>query len=170
MGPKVPSTLPEFEAAVCKVYPGAKLYHNKRTWRWEVHLPLWVTHSGVMETAGSFESVASAHNQASAWAEGYKVVQQRATAQFQYWDYDLWGNAKDGWEVNDRRKGEIYNINLNKDLFGELKRLGLIQPRVHRTSVEIEGEDEYTLYINDARNKSGGRKPVFELERVKEQG
>jgi hypothetical protein len=159
--PKQPTTGPEFEAAVAKVYPGARIVHNKRTWRWECQVPMRPPFDG------SFEVIGSAHNQASAWAEGYKVVQERANARFQVWDYDLCGNPKDGWEVNDRRKGDVVNINLNKDLFDELKRLYLIEPRIRRKSVEFEGEDDYTIYVNDVRNKSGNC-PAFELERVRD--
>jgi hypothetical protein len=159
---KIPTTGPEFEAAVAKVYPGARLVHNKRTWRWEAQVPMRPPFDG------SFEVIGTADNQASAWAEAHKTVKARAEAKFQEWSYDLWGNARDGFTVNDRRKGDVYNIDLNKDLFGELKRLGLIQPRVHRKSVDFEGEDEYTIYVIDVRSESGGHRPAFELERIKD--
>jgi len=83
--------------------------------------------------------------------------------------YDVWGNARDGFHVNDRfldTKGieipEKIIHSSNKALIQELKRQGFIKKRLHASSLEIEGESEFTLYFNDVR-RNVGYKPVMEL-------
>ena len=85
------------------------------------------------------------------------------------YDYELWGNPKDGFEVNNVFKGEegiIISediVNNDKELVKSLKRLGIIKKGIHFNSIEIDGEPEYTLYFNDVRGEAGGFCPAFEL-------
>ena len=88
---------------------------------------------------------------------------------YNLYTYDVWGNARDGFEVNDRfldtRGIEIPEKIVrspNKALIQELKRQGFIKKRLHASSLEIEGEGDFTLYFNDVRQKVGF-KPVMEL-------
>jgi hypothetical protein len=85
---------------------------------------------------------------------------------------DVWGNAKDGFTVNNAfRTGRtvevtavehVYNENTpqefihfsvsNAHIIRALKREGYIKRNIHHKSIEIDGEQDYTLYVNDARN------------------
>ena len=73
--------------------------------------------------------------------------------------YDVWGNDKDGYEVNDVYKRGLVEIDPDKDLVKEMRKAGLLRKGVRSSRVQIEGESDYTLYVTDARN---GR-PEFEL-------
>lgn len=91
--------------------------------------------------------------------------------------YDLWGNPKDGFQVNDIiRVGEQITLPASvvegpdKPLIQALKKRGWIPAGVHAASIGIEGEPEHTLYFNSVRRKDGGYMPVFELQRVEEEG
>lgn len=81
------------------------------------------------------------------------------------WTYDVWGNEKDGYTVNDRYKqGKVY---LPKDASSEeiiraLRKDGWIDKRLRRNLLEIEGERDYTIYITYK-----GR-PEMELEKERD--
>ena len=77
--------------------------------------------------------------------------------------YDVWGNARDGWNVNQAfytgRFVEIPEGATNEQIVRILKDAGEIRPRIRTASVQIEGEEGYDLYISHAPT---GR-PEFEL-------
>jgi len=77
------------------------------------------------------------------------------------WTYDVWGNKRDGFEVNNRYKQGTYTLtsrtmNSDKALIRFAKRTLGIKPRVR---VELDGDDR-TVYVN---HKSSGY-PLGEIE------
>lgn len=99
-----------------------------------------------------------------------------AMAKFQLVTYDVWGNAKDGYEVNDCRSQGTVEIpesvfEFNGTLRGpksqdsrlmKALRKAEVFDRIQTRSVEIEGEDKYTLYFTRKKD----RYPLCELRRV----
>jgi hypothetical protein len=91
--------------------------------------------------------------------------------------YEIWGNKKDGFWVNDAYVSER-DIIISADIvegtddkiIQAIKRLGLINKGTHNKSIQIEGEPEHTLYFNDVRSCAGGFCPAFELRFVKTVG
>lgn len=85
---------------------------------------------------------------------------------FRVWAYDVWGNAKDGFEVNDR--SEIGTVDLGKHwsderIFKELRREGYIAARKHARSFEFDNlVDTNAMEINVKRTGE----PVLTLEIV----
>lgn len=82
--------------------------------------------------------------------------------------YQLIGNAKDGYEVNDACNSD-YVIEFkdyqfgDKDIIRELKNCGLLNKNLKNKSIDIEG-NENTLYVNYVTNRLG-RYPICELRR-----
>ena len=67
-------------------------------------------------------------------------------------NYDVWGNKKEGYEVND-----VYLVNSevkikkdisDNDLKREVKKIFDLKRNIRLSSIDIEGEDIYTLYFN----------------------
>jgi hypothetical protein len=79
--------------------------------------------------------------------------------QYRECSYDVWGNEKDGYEVNDVFPGRLVTIDDEKDLVKEFRKVGLLKKGVRSSRVQIDGESDYTLYVTD--NKTG--RPEFEL-------
>lgn len=79
--------------------------------------------------------------------------------------YDVWGNARDGYSVNDRymrqAKIELPDEVDDKAIIRALKSAGIVRANCRISSFDIEGERDYTLYIT--HGPSGGY-PVCELE------
>lgn len=77
-------------------------------------------------------------------------------------EYDVWGNARDGYEVNDAfHTNQFYDIDSdwnNAQLVGELKKQGLIKKRIRAKSVEMDGDDQVIYF-------SYKGKPEFELRK-----
>lgn len=78
---------------------------------------------------------------------------------------DVWGNERDGYEVNDiypsQGRVTFYNDATNTEIVSAMKRGGFIRPGIHTRSIQIEGDEEI-VYLNVARTG----KPVFELRAV----
>ena len=77
---------------------------------------------------------------------------------------DVWGNEKDGFEVNDvypsRGRVKIHDDASDAEVVRVLKAEGLIDRNIRFKSVEVDwNERGYEIYINEARS---GR-PVYEL-------
>jgi hypothetical protein len=87
---------------------------------------------------------------------------------YQLYTYDVWGNEKDGYEVNNIfSTNAIYELDENmtdKEIVKALKDQGLIKKGIHTSSIEIDGEMDYTLYFDDV--KGGHCKPDFELRKI----
>jgi uncharacterized Zn ribbon protein len=79
---------------------------------------------------------------------------------YRLYTYDVWGNEKDGYEVNDVFKSsELYSFDEKlsyENLIKELKKQGLIKKGLHVKSIEIGGDDLTITF--DYKGK-----PEFEL-------
>ena len=93
------------------------------------------------------------------------------TQTYELWTYDVWGNAKDGWEVNNRYKHGTITLKVKPTVFNqgtphEFTAYGPTDLQINRAvrgrGIVWDGETDYTLY---GETKSG--KPVCELVRVK---
>lgn len=111
-----------------------------------------------------------------------KATGKKHTFVFDVWGLDVWGNAKDGFEVNDRsRSGKLevvakqiaYNVgtphefkswDISDEAFVKaLKAQGYLKKGIHTKSVEIDspsGFEESGVYINEARTSE----PLWQLE------
>lgn len=81
--------------------------------------------------------------------------------------FDVWGNQKDGYEVNDLFKEGTIELDdsWNEDrIFIELKRNGLINKRIRRKSLTIRTDVEDFIWIESARHKDCGY-PIYQLEK-----
>ena len=78
-------------------------------------------------------------------------------------DYDVWGNEKDGFEVNQAfYTGHYVDIPENAsdaEVVRILKDEGVLKKTVRTSSVGIEGEEGYTLYFTHLPTA----RPEFEL-------
>jgi hypothetical protein len=76
---------------------------------------------------------------------------------------DVWGNRRDGFEVNDvwpsRGQIEIPVDATHQEIMTALKRGGFVDRNIHLKSIEIDGEPEFGLSIGEARTS----KPVYQL-------
>ena len=82
---------------------------------------------------------------------------------FRLYDYDVWGNEKDGFNVNDVFKTST-TVELNekmsdRQIVNALKKEWVIKKGVQFRSIDIDGDFEYALYFDYK-----GR-PEFELRR-----
>lgn len=90
---------------------------------------------------------------------------------FQVWSYDVWGNAKDGFDVNDRFKQNEIEVTIKPTIYknnnGDYVEYYPTDLQLNRIlgirGGKWEGDPEYTLYCTDKRNC----KPICELERKK---
>jgi hypothetical protein len=84
---------------------------------------------------------------------------------YDLYDYEIWGNAKDGFQVNNvffAASDVVLSESIVMDdwkLIKALKQLGIIKKGIHAKSIDIDGEADFTLYFNDARDGC----PAFEL-------
>jgi hypothetical protein len=90
------------------------------------------------------------------------VSRGRQYRKFSVWALDVWGNAKEGFEVNDR--SQISAIMVPADfsdtqLLRALKRAGLLRSKTRFSSFSVDG-DEDSLFIDAA--KTG--EPLYQLE------
>lgn len=71
--------------------------------------------------------------------------------------YDLWGNDKDGYAVNDAFISGVISINAenmdDKQIIQALKKDGWIKRGFRFNSFTIDGECDYSLYINYSTQK-----------------
>jgi hypothetical protein len=86
---------------------------------------------------------------------------EQPTYTYKMVSYDVWGNDKDGFEVNAAHyTGEECELALgltDKQLITALKKQGIIKKTAKNHCIEIDGEEMYSLYFNYR-----GR-PEFEL-------
>jgi hypothetical protein len=92
----------------------------------------------------------------------------RRDPQKESWVYDVhpldvWGNRKEGFEVNDVYPSQG-TVTLHEDMTHDeivraLKREGFIDRHVRTARVGIDGEIGYTLYLRDEKLS----KPAYEL-------
>jgi hypothetical protein len=86
----------------------------------------------------------------------------------EWWNYDLWGNARDGYNVNDRSaSGDtvvIYENDTDKTILARMREAGIVGKGVKTSGIEIDGELPWSLYFNSARGKPLGElseSPVY---------
>lgn len=70
---------------------------------------------------------------------------------YDLYTYEVGGNARDGFEINDvflLEKNIVIIDNFNdRDIIRLLKRMDFINKYCHFTSFQIEGDRDYTLYF-----------------------
>lgn len=84
-------------------------------------------------------------------------------------NYDVWGNRADGFEVNDAHYTGI-EIDLPCDfkdieLRRALYKCGFCNRGILTAKLQIEGEEEYTIYVNLIGSRYG-LKPFCELRSI----
>ena len=91
----------------------------------------------------------------------YAQLQNQLPVRYQFYRYDVWGNAEDGWQVNDSYEdGDIVYKSDDKD---DLEMLKQIYPEARISLLEVDNNcsDESTIYID---YKTG--EPFGEFRRV----
>lgn len=86
----------------------------------------------------------------------------RESIEFKVYGLDVWGNAKDGFEVNDRHcvGSIVIPVNSeNKDIIKALKANNLLRKGCHVRSFCIDGDD-HSMTINATRDGE----PIYDLE------
>ncbi len=91
---------------------------------------------------------------------------------FQLWTYDVWGNARDGFDVNDRYKQGVIEIKCKREVFnaGTAQEFETFNPTDGQLSRAVGGRglswdgDGENFYAENARNV----KPACELLEVTE--
>ncbi len=93
---------------------------------------------------------------------------------FRVCEYDVWGNARDGYEINNIfRTDRTIRVREDKprNLFNALKRAKLLKPGIRFSSVGFEYMGEWDYFLTDERRPRsfdfGHGEPAFLLERVK---
>ena len=81
--------------------------------------------------------------------------------------YDVWGNARDGYEVNAAYRAGTFeddklDLNNDRSIMEFLKRIGYLNKYAKLKSIEVEGDPEFSIYINDAKDGY----PLWELRQV----
>ena len=76
---------------------------------------------------------------------------------YRLYTYDLWGNARDGYDVND-----VYRTGVVIELPDDASDY-LINRRLGERGITWDGEPGYVLYGNSSRDPS---KPVAELRAI----
>jgi hypothetical protein len=78
-----------------------------------------------------------------------------ATATWEIWTYDVWGNAQDGWEVNDRfcqqRAAEMPTDADDATILRTLKEWGILKKTTQLRHLEIDGDDGL-ITVNQAKD------------------
>lgn len=82
---------------------------------------------------------------------------------YRLYDYDVWGNEKEGYTVNDCfRSCQTIDLDESWDdarIIKALKHAGIIKKGIRAKSIRIDGEMDYTLYFEYKD------RPEFELRR-----
>ena len=89
---------------------------------------------------------------------------------YQIISYDVWGNNRDGYEVNDCRytpyKIELPDDFTDKQLKRALYDSGYASRGIMNAKISIEGEAPYSIYVNLTAIRHGGYYPYCELRPV----
>jgi hypothetical protein len=87
-----------------------------------------------------------------------------------YLENDVWGNFKDGYEVNNC---VLTNVCLelpenftDKELFAKLKKAGIINKYKHFKGLEIDGEIDFQLFMRYKEYPFGDLRPIKEGEMI----
>ena len=91
------------------------------------------------------------------------MTTKRVVTTWECWAYDVWGNARDGWDVNDRScfdraatltlKVKVNNPGTPDEFESAYPSDGQIQTLfgIGRTKIETDGDD-LVVYVNRARD------------------
>lgn len=82
--------------------------------------------------------------------------------------YDVWGNKRDGYEVNDAyHTGEIVDVSdsdSDKDIIRKLKAVGIIRKGFRFSSFIVDGDPDCNFYVDYEPTMY----PVCELRKVQD--
>ena len=84
--------------------------------------------------------------------------------EWRFWSYDVWGNAREGFEVNDRF--EIDKVYIDETIIADRKKLATLIRKVfglRKIQLSFDGDDCIT-YIEASRDGY----PIGEMELVQE--
>ena len=84
--------------------------------------------------------------------------------EWRFWEYDVWGNAREGFEVNDRF--EIDNVYIDETIIADRKKLATLVRKVFglkKIQLSFDGDDR-VIYIEASRDGY----PIGEMELVQE--
>ena len=84
--------------------------------------------------------------------------------EWRVWSYDVWGNAREGFEVNDRF--EIDKVYIDDSIIENKKKLATLIRKVFglkKIQLSFDGDDR-TIYIEASRDGY----PIGEMELVQE--
>lgn len=92
---------------------------------------------------------------------------QTSVSNYELVDYDVWGNAEDGYDVNDAYKtGEIITMTndaTDTDIIEYLKNIGYLNDKANSENIYIDSVDyEFAIEIFEADTM----KPIGRLEAV----
>jgi len=94
---------------------------------------------------------------------------------FEIRTYEVWGNPKDGFEVNNSfRLSETITLPsdggfTDHELIKALKAAGVIKAGCHFDSFEVDGEWDRTIFINQTNKAVGGLYPFCEVYNLTQQ-
>jgi hypothetical protein len=82
---------------------------------------------------------------------------------YEWINYDVWGNAEDGFEVNDKHRSgvelAIPDEATDVQILAALREAGVFNNKATTKTVDIDGEGDGVFYFEDAKNG----KPLGEL-------
>ena len=104
------------------------------------------------------------------------------TVKYDVWSLDVWGNRKEGFEINDRScfaravefptTHKVYNQGTeqefsddwptDKQIIETLKEIGYLADHVTTNDVDIDGEPDFSFYLEDSQSGF----PLCQLEYV----
>lgn len=99
----------------------------------------------------------------------------KATVIYKVWTLDVWGNAEDGFDVNDRREAGVISVKTDRhnksgswDISNKAIVRALVEGNYLRSGhinditreIDIDGEDDGVLNVDD----NGTGEPLFQLE------
>lgn len=97
----------------------------------------------------------------------FEALPRVLTLRYQRWTYDVWGNARDGWDVNDRFKSGTVDIRCKRSVFnvGSVSAFACFAPsylQIARTGI---GAPDFTGDIGMICGERRG-KPIGELNLI----
>lgn len=87
--------------------------------------------------------------------ENIRKMKSEKIERWRLFHYDVWGNAKDGWEVNKKffRNNVFLPIeSTNDQILEALKKCGFFHEKVKIDNVDIDQSNEQTIYISDGND------------------
>ena len=88
-------------------------------------------------------------------------------ADWQVITYDVWGNNREGYDVNDKHKSGRVRMHVaysDRQVIATLKAAGVINSRCRYASFDIDGDAD-TIYVTYSTSRMHGY-PVCELVRL----